>query len=206
MVGVVRFDREAVLDRACRVFWQHGYDGTSIQDLETATGLGRGSLYNAFGDKAALFRTVLARYGETEGAVPLGALDDPDVFTGLSRMLHTIIERMSAPDRPRGCLMTNTCTIGGGGILTETQMINTIRTMESLLEAAFTRALDQGQLAAATNPLQLSRFYCGVVLSLGVMHRALGDCATLHDIIVVALSKWPRPDPDRDDRLFTAGV
>ena len=189
---MARFDREDVLDCAARVFWRQGYDATSIQDLEAATKLGRGSLYNAFGDKAALFRAVLVRYGETEGAAPLRHLDDPDVFRGLSRMLYEITERMDAPGRPRGCLITNTCATGGGGVSTDAQITEKVRAMEALLEAAFCRARAQGQLAEEVDPLQLSRFYCGIVQSLGVMHRALGDCATLRDIVAVALSKWPR--------------
>ncbi|WP_238542413.1 TetR/AcrR family transcriptional regulator [Sphingomonas sp. PAMC 26621] len=191
---MARFDKGEVLDRAGRVFWRQGYDATSIQDLEAATALGRGSLYNAFGDKAALFRAVLVRYGETEGAASLCHLRDPDVLAGLTRMLHSIVERMRTPDRPRGCLITNTCIAGGGGMPTETQIAENIRGMEALFEAAFVRARNSGQLADTVDPLRLSRFYCGVVQSLGVMHRALGDCATLYDIVAVALSKWPYPD------------
>ncbi|WP_232280440.1 TetR/AcrR family transcriptional regulator [Sphingomonas sp. PAMC 26605] len=198
MAGVARFDRGEVLDRAARVFWRQGYDATSIQDLEAATSLGRGSLYNAFGDKAALFRAVLVRYGETEGAAPLCHLGDPDVLVGLTRMLHAIVERMRTSDRPRGCLITNTCIAGGGGMPTELQIAENMRAMEALFEAAFVRARDSGQIADTVDPLRLSRFYCGIVQSLGVMHRALGDCATLNDIVTVALSKWPYPDKDRN--------
>jgi TetR/AcrR family transcriptional repressor of nem operon len=191
MVGVRRFDREDVLDRAARVFWRDGFEATSIQNLEKATGLGRGSLYNAFGDKAALFRAVLARYGETEGAPPLRHLNEPDVFTGLSRMLHAIAARMGEPGRPRGCLVTNTCAAGGGGVPTEAQMAVGIRAMEAALEAAFLRACAQGQLAPDADPQRLARFFCAVVQSLGVMHRALGDTETLQDIVLTALSAWP---------------
>src|SRR5271154_5098478 len=119
MAGVRRFDREDVLDRAALVFWRDGFQATSIQDLEAATGLGRGSLYNAFGDKASLFRAVLSRYAETQGGPPLLHLADPDVLAGLSRMLHEIAGRMGEPGRPRGCLITNTCVNGGGGAPTD---------------------------------------------------------------------------------------
>ena len=194
MVGVVRFDRDEVLDRAARVFWRDGFEATSIQDLEKATGLGRGSLYNSFGDKAALFRAVLSRYGKTEGAPPLRHLGEFDVFTGLSRMLHAIATRMGEPGRPPGCLVTNTCAAGGGGAPTEAQIADGIRAMEAALEVAFVRARDQGQLALGADPLRLARFYCAVVQSLGVMHRALGDSATLNDIVMTALSAWPGPN------------
>src|SRR5258707_15806395 len=122
MAGVRRFDREEVLDSAALLFWRNGFDGTSVQDLEVATGLGRGSLYNAFGDKAGLFRAALARYAEQQGGPPLRHLADTDVFAGLSRMLREIVDRMREPGRPRGCLVTNTCANGGGGASTKAQI------------------------------------------------------------------------------------
>ncbi|HRV92857.1 MAG TPA: helix-turn-helix domain-containing protein, partial [Anaerolineae bacterium] len=53
------FDENEVLDKAMDLFWQKGYEATSIQELLTAMGISRGSLYDAFGDKHALFLAVL---------------------------------------------------------------------------------------------------------------------------------------------------
>lgn len=59
MAGVAKFDRKAVLLAAAREFADRGYEGTSIAQLVTATGLLRGSLYGSFGSKAELFRLAL---------------------------------------------------------------------------------------------------------------------------------------------------
>ncbi|WP_166354867.1 TetR/AcrR family transcriptional regulator [Phytoactinopolyspora limicola] len=56
------FDDADVLDAAMHVFRRHGYTGASVARLEEATGLTVGSLYNAFGDKAGLFRAAFAHY------------------------------------------------------------------------------------------------------------------------------------------------
>ncbi len=56
------FDMDQVLDAAMLAFWTHGYEATSLQDLIDATGLQKGSIYKAFGDKHSLFVTVLRRY------------------------------------------------------------------------------------------------------------------------------------------------
>ena len=71
------FDAEKVLATAADVFWRRGYEVVSIQDLEAATGLGRGSLYNAFGDKEGLFIAALDRYIERHGAAPFRHLSNP---------------------------------------------------------------------------------------------------------------------------------
>ena len=58
------FDEDKVLDRAVDCFWQHGYEATSVRDLADRMGIGGASLYNAYGDKRALFITALARYAD----------------------------------------------------------------------------------------------------------------------------------------------
>ena len=56
------FDPDVVLDQAMAVFWKQGFEGTGMPDLEQATGLGRQSLYGAFGDKRTLFARVVEHY------------------------------------------------------------------------------------------------------------------------------------------------
>ena len=63
MVGRPRqFDEEQVLDAAMKAFWANGYEATSLADLVSVTGLHKGSLYQAFGDKHSLFVQTLNRY------------------------------------------------------------------------------------------------------------------------------------------------
>ena len=56
------FDEDKVLDALRDVFWEHGYDGTSYSNIMAATGLQKGSLYAAYGDKRALYQKALSRY------------------------------------------------------------------------------------------------------------------------------------------------
>lgn len=56
------FDREAALDKAMTLFWQHGYEATSLADLVEATGAKAPTLYAEFTNKEGLFRAVLDRY------------------------------------------------------------------------------------------------------------------------------------------------
>ena len=74
-------------------------------------------------------------------------------------------------------------------------MASVLRALELALEAAFARAKSQGQLASDAEPARLARFYCAVLQSLGVMHKAFGDRGTLEDVVEVALTAWPRATP-----------
>ncbi|NUR84214.1 MAG: helix-turn-helix transcriptional regulator, partial [Nonomuraea sp.] len=68
MARTREFDTDAAVERAMDVFWSRGYAATSIQDLVEATGVGRGSLYAAFGSKEGLYEAALLRYAARSGA------------------------------------------------------------------------------------------------------------------------------------------
>jgi AcrR family transcriptional regulator len=186
------FEGDRVLDRAGELFWRLGYDVVTIHDLESATGLGRGSLYNAFGDKEGLFVAALDRYVSKYGSAPFRHLSGRDVAKGMRLMLDAIIDRMSNPANPRGCLLTNTSlALGTGSSRIDAHVAGKVKEMEALLEQAIARARDEGQIPSDADPKQLARFYCAIVQSLGVTHKTLGEAATLRDIVTVAMRSWP---------------
>src|SRR5262249_46346007 len=154
------FDDDAVLDRAGELFWRLGYDVASVQDLESATGLGRGSLYNAFGDKEGLFLAALDRYVDKYGAAPFKHLSGRDVAAGMRRMLDAIIARMSDPANPRGCLLANTSlALGTGSRRIDDRVASKLRAIEVVLEEAIGRARDAGRIPAESGPKQLARLH-----------------------------------------------
>lgn len=108
MAGVRQFDEEQVLADALTLFWQKGFVGTSMQELAAATGVQRGSLYNAYGGKEALFiaayRCYLAKY--MQGIKK--ALAQPQLKDALAALFDFSINLIRT-DR-RGCLTTKTAT------------------------------------------------------------------------------------------------
>lgn len=80
MVRPREFDMQQVLERAANVYWNKGWDATITADLERATGLKRGSLYNAFGDKRGLYLAALQYYCDAEMGAATGVVDAaPDI-------------------------------------------------------------------------------------------------------------------------------
>lgn len=101
------FDRDAALTAAMHAFRRDGFSGTHVADLERATGLTVGSLYNAFGDKAGLFRAAFAHYVQTFAR---GRIDDALGPASTLEDLEEYLLALLAPplDDGFGCLITNT--------------------------------------------------------------------------------------------------
>ncbi|MER6920922.1 TetR/AcrR family transcriptional regulator [Streptomyces spiralis] len=107
MSGRKQFDVDAAVDQAMRVFWQRGYADASLDALGSATGLGRGSLYGAFGNKDALFRRCLDRYASIYGAQYEQALTAHagDPVRAVEAFFDVVLSRIADPSVPVGCLI-----------------------------------------------------------------------------------------------------
>lgn len=103
------FDREEALGRALEVFWEKGYDGTSVQDLVERTGVQRQSLYDTFGDKHALYLQALRRYGEGASAWGRALAKPPSSPLEHLRATFLAVARESC-ETSRGCMMMNAAT------------------------------------------------------------------------------------------------
>lgn len=106
------FDEDCALDAVKQIFWTKGFAATSLADLEQATALRRGSLYNAFGDKQALYETVLHRYLEEMAAVYRQAAASPAApGEALESLLARLITMASEAAGPKcGCFAVNSIT------------------------------------------------------------------------------------------------
>jgi len=198
MVGTKQFDHDAVVERAMMLFWRKGYSGTSIHDLEKATRLRRGSLYNAFGDKQGLFVAALKRYETTVGQERIRQLSNPDPYRAIEGFLDTLVTQMSEPSRPRGCLHTNT-SLEFPNAPDEVLRIIAERTagIEGAIYLVLRRAQAEGVLDPPADARALARFYLGVAKGIGVLHKVFGDASALHDVVKVAMRKWPYPEKKR---------
>ncbi|MET7746954.1 TetR/AcrR family transcriptional regulator [Micromonospora sp. NPDC005367] len=99
------FDVDVALEAAMRTFWERGYEGASLSDLTEATGVGRQSLYLAFGDKQKLYLAALDRYREHFYLPLLEALSgNVDVRVALREAILPLVDGSCADD-PRGCFL-----------------------------------------------------------------------------------------------------
>jgi TetR/AcrR family transcriptional regulator, transcriptional repressor for nem operon len=112
VADVKHFDQTAVLGTAVQLFWRQGPTATGIQDVVTATGVNRSSLYATFGDKHQLYLAALDRYLEEHALPALARLSgDPRGLPAITRFFHQLIRARCTGDRARwGCLLVNAHT------------------------------------------------------------------------------------------------
>src|SRR5579871_236612 len=100
------FDREAALEIAMRLFWRHGFEGVSLQQLTSAIGVAAPSLYAAFGNKESLFREALERYLALRGASDLSFLDRCQTLREAVRaVLEGTADGLVDPAGEVGCML-----------------------------------------------------------------------------------------------------
>lgn len=104
-----QFDADEVLESAMQCFWSKGYESTSLTDLVEATGLMKGSLYHAFGDKHSLFKQSLERYlANMRGTIRSTLAESERPIEGIRNALHCVIDIADADSRqPKGCMAIN---------------------------------------------------------------------------------------------------
>ena len=184
------FEREVVLDRAMRVFWSRGYEATSIQHLVARMGIQRGSLYDTFGDKRALFFAAIDRYDRVVTAKLLAALEAPGSGKdAIRRFFRLKVGLAMEPGRPRGCLVTNAATeLASRDRGTATRVGAVMTKIEAAFHRAVVRAQKAGEIEPTRNPRALARFLTSSAQGLSVTAKTCPDRAVLEDIVKVILA------------------
>lgn len=182
------FDEDKVLDHAMMLFWKKGYEATGLVDLEQATGLGRQSLYGAFGDKRALFLRIVERYFERVlKPHVVDVLDAPgSARANLERIFKQWEMTAEAPDF-NGCLVGNSVPEFGAK---DAQMSEILRRKLELMEAAFTRALrrakEDREVNATLDVRAAARSLLTIAQGLAVVARVNREPAFVHGVLQIA--------------------
>ena len=153
-----QFDRDKALDKAVQLFWEQGYEATSMQDLVNAMGINRASLYQTYGNKQELYLASLERYAAQILAHLTGLLDKPGTpLTNLRDLFVHVIEQ-SLEGNMQGCFINNTAVELGPHDATLAENIRDIWVQfEDLFATRLQQAIEQHQLAAETDPRQLAQ-------------------------------------------------
>ena len=187
MVGRPReFDPEIVLNAAMQAFWAKGYEATSLSDLMAATGLHKGSLYQAFGDKHSLFIQALKRYlsdmRRMKSEVIAGASTPLD---GIKAVAHGMLDMADGDcSCPRGCLAINTLVeLAPHDPEVQDVMSDHMQRMRKALTEAVALGQEAGQIRTDRSPEKVTALMMTFMLGLGTNLRGRLSKEDAHDLL-----------------------
>ncbi len=189
------FDDDKVLDAAMACFWRRGLEATSVRDLAAEMGINGPSLYNAFGDKRALFVRALGRYAERWMRERIERLDhEGSGKTAIQMFLHELIERSIKDRERRGCLIVNSALeISPHDAELRAVIASYLSEIEMFFHRSLTRARQAGEIGSTINPDDTARHFLGVVLGIRVAARSRPERALLEGMARPALALLDRP-------------
>ncbi|WP_144214175.1 TetR/AcrR family transcriptional regulator [Flavobacterium anhuiense] len=184
------FNEQEVVKKAIAVFWKKGYHDTSMYDLIEGLGIGRSSIYHAFGDKHNLFARAVDLYQREATARLMDAFENsPSVKDAVAAFLQSVVDDVFSDACPKGCFKINT----------EVEMAShddKIRKIvyddDLIIEDSLFRAILRGQQSGEINPLKdakaLARFICSTIAGMRVYSKFREDREFFNDIAATALS------------------
>ncbi|MFE9425018.1 TetR/AcrR family transcriptional regulator [Kitasatospora sp. NPDC006697] len=185
------FDLEDRLDRAMRVFWRHGYEGTSLADLTSAMGINRPSLYAAYGNKESLFRQCLDRYGEGPASHVRAAMAEPTARATAEHLLRGVIAVTTRDEGPGCLLIQSALTTSAQSEPVRAEVRARRLASQEMLLARFERAREEGEFAPEVDVLDLARYISTVSYGLAVQAANGTDAAALNRTVDLAFRAWP---------------
>lgn len=182
-----QFDRDEVLDAALGVFREHGYAGSSADMLAGAMRIGKQSLYNAFGDKWALYCTTLERYSSAETAAHVAELKaGASALTGIEMLLARVVKEAALPCLGVGSICEFGAEREGSEELSNIRKVAG-RQLRTALVKAIGQAVADGDLSAELDERHAAAFLLANVAAIRLAARSGAGNAELHALARLAL-------------------
>lgn len=179
------FDEAIVLEAAIQCFWAKGFEATSMRDLIERMGITSASVYNAFGDKRALYRRALAHYLERsfgERVIRLESSVPPR--QAIEMFFVEIIDRSMNDALHRGCMMVNSALEAVPDTPDAQDVIDDFLTRaEDFFRQRVQAGQHDGSISRSQSAEDLGRLLLGVLLGIRVLARAKPQRALLESIV-----------------------
>lgn len=186
-----------------RVFWDRGFEGTSVDNLTAAMRITPPSLYSAFGDKKRLFLEAVAHYQAGPGSFAEKALAEKGTAeTAIRRLLLGAVRSFSSPNNPKGCMVVLAAT---NCAIESTDVMNAMAERRRMAERAIRARIAAGEAAGefprGTDIDALAGLVISTLYGLAVCARDGASSASLEKIVTQAMAAWPHtPAPGRREK------
>lgn len=185
------FDPDEALEAAMRLFWQKGYEGTSLTDLTEAMGINRPSLYAAFGNKEELFRKAFARYSEGPAACGGAARSLPTARAAVEALLYGAVDTLACPEHP-GCLsVVGALACGEESKAIQDDLCAARNAGLCAWRDRFAQAQAEGELPPEPTAEELARYVMTVLNGMTVQARSGATREELRRVVEIAMRAWP---------------
>ena len=165
----ISFDKGAALEAAMLLFWERGFEGTSMADLTKAMGLSPSSIYAAFGDKYALFSLAVKRYTESRAQYATKALEETTLEKVVRALFDSTVAFLTTPGHPPTC-MTLAGAVGCSVDASPARdiMIEIRKQNEVLMSERFLQARKSGDLSKDVNIDDYTRYLSSILAGLSI--------------------------------------
>jgi AcrR family transcriptional regulator len=185
------YDPEIALTRAMDVFWASGYAATSLDDLSSAMGMNRPSIYAAFGDKEALYRRAFDHYrARTRAAIGKALAEKRPLRRALRDFYERAIEMYLSGQTPaRGCFMIGTTlTEAVANPELRSMVAESLQGLDRVLAARISLGQQRGEVHSEANPVELGQIASAMLYLLAIQARAGGTRKSLKATMNAALN------------------
>jgi TetR/AcrR family transcriptional repressor of nem operon len=184
------FDENEVLAKAIRLFWQKGYNGTSMQDLVDGLGISRSSIYDTFGDKHQLYLKALSTYRQNQVNIRNQILNAPvPAKTAIRQLMDLTIDQMIRDKQHKGCFLVNSAVeTAPHDKETSAIVCQNDQDVENAFYEVVKRGQANGEIAGRQDPRAIARFLFNNIVGIQVAGKSATDKAAFDDIISLTLS------------------
>lgn len=188
------FDKQEVLDKAMRLFWENGYSGTALRDLTTVTGINKPSLYAAFGNKEELFIASMDHYSQEYGLPLLNKLLEPETAPLAKRLkayMLAIAQLVTDPQLPNGCMIVNSSCESSSETIPEeiSKKLSAIKESHTHFYIDFFKKEQaQGRLDKKYDAAKITSYINAVIYGMGVLASSGATLKSLNDVIDIAIT------------------
>ena len=186
------FDEQEALQKAMHMFWQYGYEATSINDLTCALRITAPSVYSTFGDKAQLFEKCLDYYLKYE-ACPMDEIfsQAKTAKIAIELYLYVSLKRLIQADKPTGCMLivaTMNCSNANSNI--QHAVWHKRKSSKDKMYSRLTLGQHLGEFPASVDIQALTDFYVTLIQGMSIQARDGASALQLEAVVKMAMRCW----------------
>lgn len=185
MARVKGFNIEDAENKALNLFWEKGYEATSVNDLVNKLGLSRSSIYDTFIDKRQLYIRALNNYGSHKlEKMHEDLLNTEDVYSVFETFLKETFDKPEESSENKGCFIVNSATELGYADAEISEIVNSYKTeIENMFSHYIYHAKKSGNIKSDLPDIILARIFFNTITGLRVASRSKADPSSSQDIV-----------------------